>query len=245
MPQTEFKTGVIKPIECVREGWAQIRDEYWLLFVVGLLGALIAGVTLYILLGTMVCGIYLAFLNKIDGRPASLDDLWKGFGFFRPSLLVAAVIVVPMIVVYGIMYVPVAAALVMGPRLSQDELITLLIGVLAVDLVFVVLMVCLHTLLLFAFPLIVDRRLSGIKAMTTSARAVWCNAGGVGGLIAVNFVLTLLGALACGVGLYFVIPVMIAANVAAYRKVFPAAPVGQNVNPPPPDAFPPADGYNR
>ena len=83
-------------------------------------------------------------------------------------------------------------------------------------------MVCFHTLLMFSFPLIVDRNLSAVKAMTTSARAVLRNLGGVVGLILVNFGLVLVGELAFCVGVYFVIPILIAGNVVAYRKVFPS-----------------------
>ena len=31
MQNTEFTTGQIRPIECVKEAWALIKDEYWLL----------------------------------------------------------------------------------------------------------------------------------------------------------------------------------------------------------------------
>jgi len=44
----EFRTGVIKPIECVKEGWELIKSDYWLLFAVTLVGVLIGAMTLYI-----------------------------------------------------------------------------------------------------------------------------------------------------------------------------------------------------
>ncbi|MDQ3220710.1 MAG: hypothetical protein M3Q26_08190, partial [Acidobacteriota bacterium] len=129
----------------------------------------------------------------------------------------------PVIILYVIIYVPVFMATAMSETLSRQELITLLIGVFAVDFVFIVIMVCFHTLLIFSFPLIVDRSLSGIQAMKTSAKAVWNNLSGVIGLIMVNFVLTLIGYLALCVGVYFVIPIILAGNAVAYRKVFPVS----------------------
>ncbi len=48
MNNTEFRTGVIKPVECVKEGWELIKSEYWLLFAITLVGALIGGVTMYV-----------------------------------------------------------------------------------------------------------------------------------------------------------------------------------------------------
>jgi uncharacterized membrane protein len=110
----------------------------------------------------------------------------------------------------------------MGSNLSQDEFMLLLGGTLVAELVFAFFMVCLHTLLMFAFPLIVDRNLSAGKAMMTSAKAVWKNMSGVIGLFLVAFVLAIAGYLFFCIGIYFVIPIIIAANIVAYRKVFPA-----------------------
>lgn len=222
MQNVEFRTGVIKPIECAKEGFELIKSDYWLLLAIAIVGGMIGGVTLFIAVGAMSCGIYNAFLKKIDGKPVAFDDLLKGFSWFWPSLVVAVVIVVPMLVVYGVIYVPIVLSAVMGSKLSQDELIGLLAGAFAVDLILIVIMVCIHTLLIFSFPLIVDRGLGGIQAMTTSARAVFKNMGGVVGLFLVNFCLALAGELALCVGIYFVLPIIVAANVVAYRKVFPS-----------------------
>src|SRR6185369_14886945 len=100
----EFRTGAIKPIECVKEGWELIKADYWLLFAVTLVGGLIGAMTLYILLGGMVCGIYYVYLKRIDGGPVVFDDLWKGFSWWLPGLVVAAFIIVPMLFLYGILY---------------------------------------------------------------------------------------------------------------------------------------------
>lgn len=236
MNNTEFRTGVIKPVECVKEGWELIKNDYWVLFAVGLVGGIIGGFSMYILLGAMFCGIFYCYLQAIDGKPVSFDGLWKGFSYFAPGLVVTLFIVVPMIFVYGIIYFPFIMAAVMGSNLSEQEMMTLIFGAVAVDLVFIIIMVCFHTLLMFSFPLIVDRNLSGFQAMKTSARAVWNNLGGVVGLILVNFVLMIIGYLALCIGLYFVIPIMIAGNAVAYRKVFPA-PTNRNFNPPSPNYY--------
>ena len=232
----QFKTGVIKPVDCVKEGWELIKKDYWLLFAITLLGGVIGGFTLYILLGAMACGMYYCYLQAIDGKPVSLEGLWKGFDYFAPGLLVMAVIIVPMIVVYLIMYLPVLIVVMSGSKINQEEMLTMLIGFGLVDLFLIFIMVCFHTLLMFSFPLIIDRNLSGFAAMKTSSRAVWNNLGGVGGLIAVNFGLMILGYLALCIGLYFVIPVMIASTAVAYRKLFPAG-ADPNFDPPPPTFY--------
>lgn len=223
MQDKEFRTGVIRPIECVKNGFELIKSDYWLLLAIWLVGGIIGSITLFIAAGAMTAGTFYCYLRKIDGETVAFDDLWKGMQWFGPALVVMLLIVVPMIFIYGIIYVPIILSAVMGSNLSQDELMGLFFGALAIDLVLVFLMVCIHTLLIFSFQLIVDRNLGAIKAMTTSARAVMANLGGVGGLMAVNFGLVVAGYLAFCVGIYFVIPIIIAANVVAYRMVFPRA----------------------
>ena len=222
MQNLEFRTGVIKPIDCVKEAWEIIKPDYWLLFAVTIVGVLIGSMTLLLLTGGMICGIYYVYLRKIDGGPVVFDDLWKGFSWFLPGLVVAVFIFVPVFVVYGAIYVPIVMAAIAGKNMSESELITMLAGALAVDLIFVIVMVCFHTLILFAFPLIVDRGVGPVRAMIISSKAVWKNLGGIAGLYGVNLALSLAGAALCGVGAYLVIPIIFASNVVAYRKIFPS-----------------------
>lgn len=236
MNGTEFNIGVISPVECVKEGFELIKPDFWLLLGITFVAGLIGGFSMYILMGAMICGMYYAYLKRIDGQPVAFDDLWKGFTWWLPGLVITAFIVIPIFAVYAVIYVPIIMSAAMGSRLSEEEMLTMLVGAAAVDLILIVIMVCFHTLLMFAFPLIVDRNLGAIKAMTTSARAVLKNLGGVVGLIVVNFGLVLLGYLALCIGVYFVIPIIIAGNVVAYRRVFPSL-RGRNFNPPPPNAY--------
>ena len=221
MQEIEFRTGVIKPVDCIKEGFELIKSDYWLLFAIWLVGGLIGGITFGIVTGAMMCGVFYAYLRKIDGAPVQFEDLWKGMQYFLPGLVIMLFIIVPIIFVYAGIYVPFILAAVMGNKLSEDELVALFIGALIVEIIIIFIVVSLHTLLMFAFPLIVDRNLGAIKAITTSARAVLKNLGGVVGLILVNLVLVLAGYLALCVGVYFVIPIILAGNVVAYRKVFP------------------------
>lgn len=237
MTNTEFRTGVINPVECVKEGFELIKKDYWLLFAIALVGGLIGGFTMYILAGAMICGIMFAYLKAIDGKPVTFDDLWKGMNYFGPGLVVILIILVPLIAFYIFLYVSIFGAMIGGSQAGEAGLIGALVVVGLIDFVFLILMVCFHTLLTFSFPLIVDRNLGAIDAMKTSARAVWQNLGGVAGLVVVNFVLVFIGYLALCIGMYFVIPIMIAGNVVAYRRVFPSLESRTNLSPPPPDAY--------
>lgn len=235
MNNNDFRKGVIQPVECFKEGWEIIKNDYWLFFAISLVGMLIGGVSMYILVGAMMCGIYYCFLQKIDGKPVSFDTLWAGFNYIMPSLIVTVFIVVPMFVLLGIIYAPMIMAAVMGSKLSPDELLQLFLGAFVVDVIVALVMTCFHTLLLFSFALIVDRKLGGIDSMLTSAKAVWNNLSGVAGLIGVGILLTIPTILTCGIGAYFLLPIMLAGYSVAYRKMFPS--MERNYNPPPPNAY--------
>jgi len=241
MQNLEFTRGQIRPVECVKEAWALIKDEYWLLFAISIVGAMIGGLSFYVLIGSMICGIFGCYLKKIDGGKVSFDDLWLGFRFFWPSLLVTIVIVIPIVVyviaVFSTIYLPIIMKAVGGSRVSDGEMLTAVFVGLAIDVVIAIGMISIHSLLIFAFPLVVDRGLSSWEAIKLSARAALKNIGGIGGMIAVNFLMVLAGELAFCVGIYLVIPLMTAANLIAYRKVFPKR-SPMSFEPPPPTAYP-------
>lgn len=226
MQNTEFTTGQIHPIECVKEAWALIKDEYWMLFAVSVVGAMIGGVSMYVLIGPMICGIFYCYLKKIDGGRVVFDDLWKGFGYFWQSLFVTILVVVPIVVyivaVFATIYLPIITSAVMGKKANENAILgTFLVG-LVIDIVVAIIMVCVHSLLIFSFPLIVDRGLSSWDSIKLSARAALKNFAGIGGLICVNFLIALVGEMAFCIGIYLAIPIITAANIVAYRKVFPA-----------------------
>src|SRR5688500_4489674 len=237
MTNTEFRTGVINPIECVKEGFERIKKDYWLLFAIALVGGLIGGVTFYILAGAMICGIMLVYLKAVDGKPVSFDDLWKGMNYFGPGLVVILLLVVPVFAYYVLVYITLLAAIFGGAQAGEAGVIGALVVVGLIDAAVLIAMVSFHTLLMFSFPLIVDRNLGAIEAMRTSARAVWHNLRGVVGLVVVNIGLMFLGYLALCVGLYFVIPIMIAGNAVAYRRVFPTSDRPAGMSPPPPSSY--------
>ena len=225
MIKAEFTVGQIRPVECVKEAFSLIKDEYWVLLAVSLVGGMIAAISLYILIGAMVCGIFLCYLRKIDGGRVKFDDLFTGFKYFWSSLLVTILVVVPlvawMLVLFTTMYLPLVLNAVGSASVSDNEMLSTFFVVFAVDIVVALVMVCFHSLLIFCFPLIVDRGLSSWDSIKLSARATMKNLGGIGGIIGLNFLMALAGGLMCYIGIYLVIPLITASNLVAYRKVFP------------------------
>lgn len=236
MNEIQFKTGVIRPLEVYKEAWELIKDQYWLIFAITLVGLLIGGAVPIVLIGPMICGIYLCLFQRLEGRPASFELLFKGFDFFLPGLLIALIVTIPTIIFLIIIYIPMVGIAVAAPNMNQGELLVFILGVVVVELVVAVIMVCLHTLVMFAFPLVVDKKMPAWEAVKTSASAVWNNLAGIAGLFGVGIVVCIVGYMILCIGIYFVIPLVFAANTVAYRKIFPGS-SPSNFAPPPPNYY--------
>lgn len=237
-PETEFRSGAIAPMECLKEGWATIKDRYWLFFGITLVAMIVGGALPIVLIGPMMCGLYLCLLAQMRREPVEFGLLFKGFDYFVPGLVAAAIQTVPAFIlgfVIGSFSVILSIALSAGQQYPRSEgppaILVIMIVILAIITMIISLFI--HMLFVFAYPLIVERKLSGWEATVTSLRAVRKNLGGVVGLILLNAGLSIVGFLCCFVGVYFVLPVTFAAQAAAYRQVFPdIGPV--NLSPPPP-----------
>ncbi len=242
MQNEQFNIGVIKPVECMKEGWELIKDQYWLFLGITFVGMLIGGLIPFgIGIGAMFCGIYFTMIQKLDGKPFEFGDLFKGFNYFLQGLIPMLIIIVPMVILMIVMYASIAAVLFSSMDSKgriDDSVIWKLYGTMFVEGVFMsLLMGCLHALIMFAFPLIVDKNMSGMDAFKLSAKAVWQNLSGVVGLILAEFVLGFLGYLACAIGVYFTMPIMFAGVLVAYRKVFPKFNSQKFNTPPMPNAY--------
>lgn len=233
----EFRSGVIAPVECLKEGWALIKDRYWLFFGITLVGMLIGGAFAIVLLGPMMCGIYLCLLQKHRGENVEFGTLFKGFDYFLPGLIVQLIKSIPTIVLMVPFYVVMIAMMMVNmPRRGEPDAV-FMTSFFGFEILFVATLMIVSLLVeiffLFAFPLVVDRKLSGLDAVKLSFRASKANLGGVIGLLLLNALLGFVGLLCCIVGLYFYMPVSFAVHLVAYRRVFPD--IGQiGIYPPPP-----------
>lgn len=230
-----FNRGVVNPIECLKAGWAMIKEQYWLFMGITAVGLLIGSMgPLGIILGPMMCGIWLCLLRRTNNEPVSFDMLFKGFDFFIPSLIATLIQMAPMLVLmvptYIIFFIQMNKLAPRRPRGAPPDP-SALVGVFAtfgvMMLVIVVVSLIVGAAFVFTYPLIVERKLSGLDALRTSARAVAGNLGGVVGLLLINFFLGFIGLLLCYVGAFLFMPVGLAAWAVAYRRVFPpvSAPV--------------------
>ncbi|MBO0700737.1 MAG: hypothetical protein J2P46_20235 [Zavarzinella sp.] len=223
-----FRRGVIRPFQCLSEGWQLIKDDYWLFLGITLVGVLIAGaVPFNILLGPMMCGIYYCLLRKARGRSVKFEGLFRGFDHFAQSLIASLLMLIPIFAIllpaYVLLFVGLFATMPKpapgGPPPSGPGG-----GFFAVFgafyLVIFITILLVQVLFFFVFPLITDKKLPGLQAVGTSFRAVMANFGGVVGLVLLIALLGLAGSLACCIGAFFVLPIHYAAYAVAYRHVF-------------------------
>ena len=111
------------------------------------------------------------------------------------------------------------------------------LGMIVFFLAILLMSIVLGVFFMFTFPLIVDRKMTGVEAVKTSVKAAMANFGGVFGLILLNAVLGFVGALLCYIGAFFVLPITLTAHAVAFRRVFPDIPQSFPVPPPPPSSW--------
>ena len=232
----EIRTGVVAPVECLKEAWATIKDQYWLIFGVVFLGTFIGNAVPIFLWGPMMCGVYLCLLRKLRGRPLELGMLFKGFDYFAPSLVPGALQVLPavlLLIVYFIVFFAFMATAQSG-HMTQAEASEFLMTVVLMYLVFLIALVlagwATMIFLLFPYALIVDRGLSGWESVKTSARAGLANFPGIFLLLLLSLLLMFGGVLVCYVGAFLTWPIIFTSWAIAYRRIF-GDPPGPDLSP--------------
>lgn len=241
----EFQRGVVKPVECIKAGYELIRSQYWLFVGISAVGMIIAGlVPLGILMGPMMCGIYLTLFRHRLGQRIEFGDLFKGFDYFGESLIAALLHMVPMFVIliptYIIFYISMFAML--AAQGGGDPNPGILLGFFGfwgiIWLLIITVLILISVIFTFAYPLIVDRRLGGFDAVKLSTKAAMANFGGLLGMVLLTSLLTFAGVLLCYVGAFLVMPISFGAIAVAYERVFGlSSGTGQPDLPPPPPTF--------
>jgi hypothetical protein len=230
---TAFNRGAVQTMAAMSEGWKLVKDQYGLFFGITLVGMLIAGaVPLGLFLGPVYCGFNYCFLKKLRGERVEFANLFKGVDHFGASFVPTLFLIGPAIVLILPAYFFFFFQLIQmtqrrGPGQPPDggELFSLLgpfylfIFVVAFILAFV------NLLLMFSYPLIVDRKLGGMQSVKTSISASFANLGGLLGLFFMHILISIpIAALTCGFGVYLYLPVSLASYAVAYRQVFAEIP---------------------
>src|SRR5205807_945506 len=171
--------------------------------------------------------------------------LFKGFDQFVPGLIVAVLKALPifilMIPYYIFVFAVMATRMPRGGSPSPDGSRQFMFFFFGAETVFFLMIMVVSILLeiffIFAFPLVAERKMSGLDAVKLSFKAAKANFGGVVGLVLLNGLFSIVGLLCCIVGLYSYLPVSLAAQAVAYRRVFPDIAADFTPPPPPPGSW--------
>ena len=239
-----FNRNVVEPVECVKAAWRLVKDQYWLFVGMCLIGIMIgSAVPLGILLGPMMCGLYLTFFKRLRGEPIEFGNLFKGFDYFGPSVVATLLHVLPILAIvipaYILFYVGIIFSSIAAQ--GQDPNPAAMFGVMVMFalfwLVMLVIIVIISIGFTFAYPLIVDRKLQGVDGVKVSFKAAMANFWRLFGMVMLTFLLSLGGMLLCYVGIFLVFPISYGAIAIAYQQVFGLSNPGEfesNLPPPPP-----------
>jgi len=226
-----------------------IKNQYWLFVGMTLVGVLIgSAVPLGILLGPMMCGLYMALFKSRRGEPIEFGTLFKGFDYFGPSVVATLLHIVPVIAIilpaYFFFYISIFVSMMAQAGSRSDEPpnpaaflgIMVMFGLFWVVVIIVVIIISIG--FTFAYSLIVDRKLQGFDAVKLSFKAAFANFWRLLGMMLLTSLLSIAGFFACYVGMFFVMPIGYAAIAKAYEQVFGLSEGGEVSNlPPPPPVF--------
>ena len=244
-PQPAFRRNAVQPVACIKGAWALIKDQYWLFVGMCAVGLLVgSAVPLGILLGPMMCGIYLAFFKRMRNEPFEFGIIFKGFDFFGPSLVATLLHMIPVLAIvipsYIVFYVAFVLSMVAQ---GNDPNPAAMLGVMAMFAIFwlvmIVIIIFISVGFTFSYTLIVDRKLQAMDAVKWSFKAALANFWGLLGMTLLTGLLAFVGVLLCYVGAFLVFPIQYGAIAVAYEKVFGLSDPNQSFSnlPPPPPTF--------
>lgn len=250
MNRTQYISGAISPGDCIGGAWNLVTRRFWLYIGLGLVTMLIIScvpIVNFFLMGPILGGFYYIVLRDMRDEPVDFAMLFKGFEKFVPLMVVGLVQAAPSIVFTVIQYTVDVARLVGVGRSGGDfqffqsgpDLLAGLSAVIIIAGAFLFFIsIAWHLAFMFAIPLVIEQGLDIGEALVTSIKAAAANPGGLILLLILEILISILGFIALCVGIFVAIPVIYAANVFAYRMVFPNYDRPNfNTSPPPPSEY--------
>ena len=218
----------LTPIKYMQRAYRMIKAQYLLFLGVTFCGLLIGSIAPFgILLGPMLTGVYLCFLEKESGSTAKFETLFRGFEHFIPSFLVmltamlcnfiVTVTLVAITIITGFFLLPTA-----GNAFGNSVPVSFVaIGFAAAYSVLMLASFLAFVPFAFCFQLIAEHKMSAGDAMRASTRAAMHN---LFPLVAIYLCLSFFGfvaALFCYVPLFLLMPIQLGSTFILYRDTFP------------------------
>jgi uncharacterized protein involved in cysteine biosynthesis len=186
--------------EWIGKGFNLYKENFGILVLASLIAVLVSAITAGVLAGPMAAGVLLIVFQLHDRREPGpeVGALLRGFDFFLNSFL--------FFIVWGIAIFIVSLVLGLVPCIGQLA---------SLFVVFVA-----HALLMFGLFLIVDRRMEFWPASVESFNMVKRNFWPFLGFSVVTNLIGGVGAVACGIGVVFTLPIQVCILTVAYREIF-------------------------
>ena len=186
--------------EWIEKGFNLYKENFGILVLVSLIAVIVSAITVGVLAGPMAAGVLLIVFQLHDRKEPKpeVGTLLKGFDFFLNSFL--------FFIVWGVAIFVVSLILGLVPCIGQ---------VASLFVVFVA-----HALLMFGMFLIVDRNMEFWPASVESFNMVKRNFWPFLGFSIVSNLIGSIGAVACGIGVVFTLPIQICILMVAYREIF-------------------------
>ena len=250
MNNVQYVSGAISPGDCVGNAWTLVTRRFGLYIGVGLLTLILIGCIPFVgslLFGPVIAGFYYLVLRDMRDEPVDFGMMFKGFEKFLPLMIAGLIQAAPSLIATVLQYT-VDVTRLLGGAASRDVnfyqsgadtiFAGISAGILVVVIVLSLLGIVWSVALSFSVPLILEHDLGVVDALLLSAKAAFSNVGGLIVLIILEGLIAILGVMALCIGIFVAIPVIYAANVFAYRMVFPYFDRPNfNTAPPPPTEY--------
>jgi hypothetical protein len=195
-----METVDVKFGEWIEKGFNLYKENFGILVLASLIAVIVSAITVGVLAGPMAAGVILIIFQLVDRKEPKpeVGTLLRGFDFFLHSFL--------FFVIWGIAVF--VASLILGLVPCIGQLASLFV-------VFVA-----HALLMFGLFLIVDRKMEFWPASVESFNMVKRNFWPFLGFSIVSNLIGSIGAVACGIGVVFTLPIQVCILTVAYREIF-------------------------
>lgn len=217
--------------DCFNIGWRVTMDNFGLVLISLVVFVLISIVSALVPFGQLIVSgpllgaLYCIFIKRLRDEPAELNNLFDGFNVaFMPLFLVYLLIMLVMVgaMIPGIIGVGVAFAAGIfeaQQNASHPPVIGIIVFAFSI-LMMMTLASVLYGMLLFAFPLTLDRRMDAIEALKATWRVTkkcWfkCTL-----LMLCTMLVNLAGMLMLCVGMLITAPLSGAMTAVAYEQLF-------------------------
>jgi hypothetical protein len=209
------------PWDCVRNSWEVVKPDK-LRFIGGIFVLFLLLSCLpcfgYLLFGPVMAGIYFVFLLRMENKSFFFNDFFKGFEQFWPTVGVGLIQLIPD-VIYAILYFAFNSAL--EPRGSRNiRLEEFLFAFGFIFLVYFILSITFKVLLIFALPLVVERRLGVLEAIKLSIKAALRNLGGIIVLIILQILISIPAVLPIFIIWAFVLVIALIPFLGVFLSIF-------------------------